>query len=176
MPISQRHINHLSTILKNCYADRSAKDQFEANARRFIEKIGNHRIRLSLMDWRGHGVRGLLWNFDDLKPDAQKMLSRHIIGQWRHQEDTTITGVSQPFLSEDKAAAKPEITENMDLSLPQKKTTPAPHDAKAHHGKTQSPANPPPSSNSFLTAIPAPRRDWFDRFTDWVAAVLSLLA
>jgi hypothetical protein len=26
----------------------------------------------------------------------------------------------------------------------------------------------------FSTNVSAPRRDWFDRFTDWVAAVISL--
>ena len=175
MPISDRRRNHLSAIL-NSDAIRPSGEAFSATAiQSFMDSIAVERIRLHRTDWQGHGVLDLLWHFDDLKPAGQQRLSQFILDQWHCRHASTEAPASSRRQYPDGSEAVPSLAESMNQSACEEKRASNTNDARP------SPKGTPSSTDCFAaldsdgSAAAAPRRDWFDRFTDWVAAVLALL-
>jgi hypothetical protein len=161
MPAPHRHLDHLSEILSNSGTLPRGKALSEQTLDDFFKAIARHRIRIGKTDWKGHQVPALLWHFPDLKLGVQAALSRHVVDQWGIQADCMTVHHTHTSTGEETGSR----------SLPtvvRKRTT----EQAAVEEKKRNPMTP--EQHPFSPGISSPGRDWFDRLTDWVAAVVTL--
>ncbi len=147
MPATHRHLDHLSTILTENSHLVQDPTLSEPTLQAFFDAMALDRIRISRMDWQGHAVHSMMWHLPDLKPAAKASLTRFIVDKWGAHADG-------------KTAPQPAY--QTELSVP-----------TVQHAVDAQPEPAVVEKNS-PSALPAPRRDWFDRTTDWVAALVSL--
>jgi hypothetical protein len=161
MPAPHRHLDHLLEILSNSGTLPQGKALSEQTLSDFFKSIAFHRIRIGRTDWKGHRVPALLWRFPDLKPDIQVALSRHVVDRWGIQADCMTAPHAHTSTGE-------EISSRSLPTVVRKRNT---EQAVVEENKS----NPmTPEQHPFSPEISRPGRDWFDRLTDWVAAVVTL--
>jgi len=156
MSASTIQLDHLSTMLNKTGNLRQHRPLSENNLREFYGTIASDRIHLSRQDWQGHCVSTLIGHLPNLKPAVKTSLSRFVVGRWNAQAagNTATLSLSSPDMSgpsarhaKDERLAVSQLGEGSGI---------------------------PPQRPFVSPAMPALRRDWFDRFTDWVAALVSL--
>lgn len=161
MPPIDKHLHHLSQILSDRVPNQSSQELTQAILNKFFQSVASERIRIDRLDWRGHALRTLLWHWPSLRPAGQAALSAHIVDRWVvYSTDASVLPIEKGTFYEKDSL--PVAVENpfRDRPLPE----------------TGNPMISPTATrqNHFFAAATTPHRDWFDRFTDWVAAVVSL--
>lgn len=161
MTAADRHMAHLSKILSQDVTLEQDEPISEKVLRECFNTIAEDRVRIRRTDWRGLRVDAMLWHLPDLQPAGRAALSVHVVNRWRaHRNKNMTADHPKPNQGEEKndlplPTVKRIITEAKSQTTPREKTT-------------------APSQNPGLAPISAQRRDWFDRLTDWVAAVVTL--
>ena len=154
------HLKYLCQILEantddptGQLADDIVSDFFDAISRASIATNGR--------SWKKKPVFGLLWHLNDLLPAARQAVESYVLTQWRSH-----TANQAPATSRTAADTPSPPSESLASS-------PAAHDSpkivvepSAMDEPQVSPAEP--------IWRPTREPDWFDRFTDWIAAVVSL--
>lgn len=162
MPANSQHLHHLSQLLRENDSGAASPDPNEIIDDGFFRYIALDRVRLNQCDWRGHAVLTLLWHLPDLKPARRAVLTAHVRDRWHAYVREADVPPSQPSPL-DEFSTRPPVSAGKDkLGEPNEPISADMEDAF-----------PPPQDNR-LSAMPLSRRDWFDRFTDWVVAVISL--
>ena len=160
MTASERYLSHLKRIIDECDDPARLSDASGETLGKFFDEIAVDRIRICKTDWQGHGLSALLWNLPSLKPSSEAALIKHVIDRWDAFKPRSTTDLLVPDTVEQHGTAP--------FPTDQDQMEPAPDT----HSK-DTPTNP---SGAFpvLTDKAVFRRDWFDRLTDWVAAVVTL--
>jgi len=160
MPASQRHLAHLSDSLDESDDPVQRPPVSELTLEERFNTIALKRIRSRRSDWQGLRVDAMLWHLPDLKPAVRAALSQYVAGSW-HAFMQTSTDTPGPDSRQTNPTHRLPIAErSMDAWMPE----------PAVPVQTATATEP----EGIFTINPAPRRDWFDRFTDWVAALLTL--
>ena len=160
MPTPHRHLDHLLEILSNSGTLPQGKTLSEQTLYDFFESLASHRIRIGRTDWKGHRVPAMLWHFPDLKLDVQVALSRHVVDRWGIQAD----GMTAPH--DHTRTGEETGTRSLPAVGREQTIEQAEVEEKRNHVR--------PEQYPFSPERSRPRRDWFDRLTDWVAAVVTL--
>lgn len=156
MSTSHRHLDHLSTILNENGNLLQRHPLPELNLQEFLDAIALDRIHLSRTDWQGHPVNTLIGHLPNLKPAVKTSLSRFIVDKWKAQDSGN--------------TALPTMNET-DVSAP---TINLAEDKRFTTTLVEKSSRIVPQQPCISLAMPVSRSDWFDRFTDWVAALVSL--
>ena len=161
MPPVHQPIVHLSQLLENHVPMLSSQPPSQADLDGFFQSISTHRIRINSHDWQGHPVNTLLWHLPNLRPDRQTALVAYLVGKWDNYVAGTLVKSAVEKAGTD-TAHPPAAAVQPDADAP-----PIKMEKNEMNDSTS-------SQNFFLTNRATTRRDWFDRFTDWVVAVISL--
>ena len=160
MTAAERYLLHLKRIIDACAEPAQIPDPSAETLRHFLDGIAGERIRISKTDWQGHGLPALVWNMPSLKPSIKTIVIRHVVDRWNGYQAGATADLPEP-----------EAVDRNDTE-----TFPNDHDpgvfetgSSSEHASSQQ-TEPLPT----LTGTAVSRRDWFDRFTDWVAAIVSL--
>jgi len=156
MRATHQHLNHLSTILNESGDLLQHSPLSEHNLLTFFDAIALDRIRISRTDWQGHSVNTLIGHLPNLKPTVKASLSRFIVDKWKAQ---AAGNMAPPTLNET------DLTVPTVNHLVEKPLTTA---------LVEKSSGIVPKQPCVSPATPVPRRDGFDRITDWVAALVSL--
>ena len=156
-----QHIEHLSQLLHDHVQVPSSRPLTQAAIDSFFQYIATDRIHLTRLDWQGHLVTTMLWHMPNLRPQKLTALVAYITHQWdTYTADGPASSANAAVF--DDSPAPPSVTID-----PVADESPV----QTNNDAVRESINP---QKHFLTTLSAPRRDWFDRFTDWVAAVISL--
>ena len=155
-----RQLDHLSQILMETHPKRLPERPDGACLAGFFQATAADCIRIGRCDWRGHTVSALLWHLPNLRPDGRSALTRFVLDRWEQQVPPDATAAPSA-LPPDKAVVPETASSLSGTDDPVKSSHPV-------SKKTTS------GGQQLWTTFPKPHRDWFDRFTDWVVAVLSL--
>lgn len=159
MPSSPDYLCHISKLLaESCEPSHSLlpKDQ---EVEPFFKTIESERIRLNRLDWQGHSIKALLYHLPNLKSSPRQTLSQYIASRWTTYipgNETLETQSAVDPIDNFSDASKVDAS-SVDNGAPVKAL-----------------ANTP--TQAIFSGLATPKRDWFDRFTDWVAAVVSLFS
>lgn len=161
MLATDRYLNHLLEMLDQGGNPAGPSARSENDLQAFFDMIAGDRIRIEPTDWQGYPVSGLLWNLPDLKIAGKSALAGHIRHRWQEfsasvapQNPAPQTAVKNPRQSQQTgspAVEESSVKEAVEIQPP-------------------APLSPLP----VLTSTATIRRDWFDRLTDWVAALVTL--
>ena len=160
MPVSDRHLKHLSEVLTQAAQPPLPVALSDDQLTAFFQTIALDRVRFGRSDWKGRRVDALLWYYPSLKPLNQAALTRHIADSWRaHKPDAPVPTETEPvphnrpesFPAEDGSDNRSETKPSLDTSAAGSTAQTSPFKVDSHH-----------------------RKDWFDLLTDWVAALVSL--
>lgn len=175
-----QHLEHLSQLLHDHVQLTSSRPLNQAIIDDFFQSIASDRIHFSPLDWQGHRVTTMLWHLPNLRPANKDLLSTYVTELWDQY------ALDQNTLAQDTwdqhLADAPALKSLDEAKAPKHCPTPpaVPIDPFADEPKKQTADDAMKASTNpqyaFLSTLSAPRRDWFDRFTDWVAAVVSLFA
>ena len=164
MAVYQYHLHHLSQIL-NTNIDDATVGQIGENAiSDFFDTIAQAAIATNGHRWNKKPILGLLWHLNDLLPACRQKVETYITAKWCEYGA--------------KPVDKPELSE---ASEPESRSARSPSAALSYDALTSevpSPEAPKKNPTQYASADrflrPTLDPDWFDRFTDWVAAVVSL--
>ena len=185
-----QHIEHLSQLLHDHVQVASAKPLSQAIIDDFFQSIASARIHFSPIDWQGHRVMTMLWHLPNLQPAKKDLLATYVTDQWdqytwdQHPSEQNLSkqNLSKQNTWDQHTAEAPAPDSSTDAEASEHCPIPpaVPIDPFAGEPKNKTADDAMKAStnpqNHFLSTLSAPRRDWFDRFTDWVAAVVSLFA
>ena len=161
MPPSDQHLHHLSQILSDRIPNQPSHEPNSAELSKFFQAIASEHIRIDRLDWRGHPLRTLLWQWPSLRPAGRAALSAFIVDRWG------VYTTDAPIFPAEKDTLQNRVTQLATAKNPTR-------DRQCHGVNNTKLSDRAIRQNPFLAVATAPRRDWFDRFTDWVAAVVSL--
>ena len=157
MSTSHRHLDHLSTILNENGNLLQRRPLSQLNLQEFLDALALDRVHLDRTDWQGHSVNTLVGHLPNLKPAVKTSLSRFILDKWKAQDSDNTARLT---INETDVSAL-TVNRAVDTLL----TT-------THVEKSSSIV---PQQPGISLVMPVSRSDWFDRFTDWVVALISLL-
>jgi hypothetical protein len=161
MLATDRYIDHLLILLNDRGNPEDLSTQSENDLKPFLKMIAVDRIRIGPTDWKGYTVSSLLWNLPNLKKAGKMALTNHVRKRWQD--------FSASFVPRDPAPP----TAMRNPREPQHTGSPVDDES----GEKKAVEIPPPAPSEpphVLTRTVNPRRDWFDRLTDWVAALVTL--
>jgi hypothetical protein len=155
MPPIDRHLQHLSQILVERVPNQAAQQPNQARLNDFFTSVAFKHVRIDTQDWRGRPVRTLLWHLPNLKPAGRTAICAFIVDRWNAYSDCPPASPTEADTTDESQERKnPVAVTGIETGNPAM-------NAKATR------------QEPLFTSATAPRRDWFDRFTDWVAAVVS---
>ena len=160
MTADERYIAHLKPIIDECGEPAQNTDPSAKTLQQFFDGIVADRIRITKTDWQGHGLSGLVWNLPSLKPSIKTILIRHVVDRWHVFAMGATLDLPEPDTVEPNATA----------ALPNDHD----HGAVRRDSHAETASNPKAAPLPMLSGTAVFRRDWFDRLTDWVAAIVSL--
>jgi len=161
MLATDRYFDHLLEMLNDHGNPADLSTLPENDLKPFFKMIAGDRIRIGPTGWQGSPVSGLLWNLPNLKKPVKMALAGHVRNRWQEFSASVVPREPAP-----QAAAKnPDEPQNTD--------SPA-TDESGVKEVVESPAPATSEPPYVLAGTVNPRRDWFDRLTDWVAALVTL--
>ncbi len=175
MTLSERHHTQLIAVLTNGTTEAAAADVNPTATRSFLESLGAERVRVRRTDWQGHGVLNLLWHFDNLKPGVRRTLTRYLLDRWHRRDAHEAADASALQRGTDGGMDEPSSPAPLAHAVCEPQSRSSANTIETDHGEASLPLDrvSPRQVDAHYAVVY--RRDWFDRFTDWVAAILSLL-
>ena len=161
MLATDRHLDHLLELLNDSGNPADLATLPENDLKPFFKMIAGDRIRIGQTDWQGYSVSGLLWNLPNLKKTGKTALAGHVLKRWQELSASAVPRDSAP----QTAVKIPHEPRHAEI--------PAKDESEEKNSVEISPPAPSEPPHVF-TGKANPRRDWFDRLTDWVAALVSL--
>ena len=157
---AERYLYHLHHIISASDSPASFSEAPGETLRDFFDEIVGDRVRIARTDWQGHALPALLLNLPNLKPSAKTALIEHVTDRWHvYVSDSTMNGTATEAVGQ-----SPAMPAMPDRDHTESVTDTHPADISGDQAV----------ECTFVTGNACIRRDWFDRLTDWVAAVVSL--
>ena len=159
MPSSPDYLCHVAKLLAESCESSHAPRPKDQEIKPFFKTIESERIRLDRLDWQGHSIKALLYHLPNLKPSPRQTLSQYLTSRWA------------AYMSGDETPEPQSAVDRID-NLPDSSMIDA--SSVDNGAPVNALANAP--THAVFSGLATPTRDWFDRFTDWVAAVVSLFS
>lgn len=161
MLATDRYIDHLLELLNDIGNPADLLTLPENDLKTFFKMITVDRVRIGPTDWQGYPATSLLWNLPNLKKAGKTALAGHVLKRWQKFSASVVP--REPALQ--TAVEIPRESQHAEIPV-----------AEESGEKDTVEVLPPASSESLhvLTGTATIRRDWFDRLTDWVAALVTL--
>jgi len=161
MLAADRYLDHLLELLNDHGNPAPLSSLPENDLKPLFKMIAGDRIRIGPTGWQGCPVSGLLWNLPNLKKPVKMALTGHVHKRWQKFSTSAVPREPAP----QQAVRNPDEPQNAE--------SPA-ADESGEKEAVEIPAPAPSEPPYVLAGTVNPRRDWFDRLTDWVAALVTL--
>lgn len=156
------HLHHLSQIINTADAAPVRPPVPAETIAHFYDTIAPARISTNGCNWQRRSISGLLWHLPDLLPAGRAAVETYVMAQWRLYDSEAKT---KPVPPKDNPDEKP-------ISAVAPRSTDVAHVPAQRPDALETGEADQTQTDLFWRTDYQP--DWFDRFTDWIAAVVSL--
>ncbi len=163
-------LQNVNRIIMECSDEQNIKNLSLNELQPMYQVMAGHIFRISIFNT--HTFKNMLWNFDNLKPDVRSTFQKEFFDKWYSAYEQSI----QIDLAEDHQGKKQDdligITKDKSSTeLTKHDSTPATEDVDKRQEKE--PVETVSDTKSSILTGQVYKRDWFDKFFDVVASVMS---